>query len=120
MQGVLCAACCLWRAACGMLLAACSLLLAPCCLLLAACSLLLAPFHGQLSSFLAANSQQLAAFQAYINHEKQALEHIMDLANSWYMARGHLNRNWFRTYLATKAGGKYALFVDWLCGTGTM
>ena len=36
------------------------------------------------------------------------------------MARGHLNKNWFRTHLATKSGGKHAPFVDWLCGTGAM
>ena len=48
--------------------------------------------------------------------KRHALEHVLDLANSWYMARGHLNRNWFRTYLATKSGGRYAPFVDWLCG----
>ena len=47
---------------------------------------------------------------------KHPLEQVLDLANSWYMARGHLNRNWFRTFLATKSGGKYAGFVAWLCG----
>ena len=41
---------------------------------------------------------------------------MLDLANSWEMARGHLSRNWFRTYLATKSGGRYKPFVDWLCG----
>lgn len=65
-----------------------------------------------------AGASALAAEAAAKHRQRtaQVLEHLLDLANSWEMARGHLSRNWFRTYLATKSSGRYKPFVDWLCG----
>jgi hypothetical protein len=41
----------------------------------------------------------------------QVLAHLLDLANSREMAKGHLTRNWFRTYLAPKAAGRCDAFA---------
>eukprot|EP01043_Picozoa_sp_COSAG02_P011632 COSAG02_NODE_432_length_22440_cov_53.821315_3_plen_394_part_00 len=64
----------------------------------------------------AASHSNADAAQKHRQQTAKALGRVLDLANSWEMARGHLSRNWFRTYLATKSGGRYKPFVDWLCG----
>jgi hypothetical protein len=56
------------------------------------------------------------AAEQHRHQTAKALQRVLDLANSWEIARGHLSRNWFHTYLATKSGGRYKPFVDWLCG----